>query len=175
MENSLVNIQVDHLPLAYRANFVASLFNYVYAVPLQKLQKDFDALIAMNASVAIIYRGNKYISSDCFLKFPKADILNSKYEHIANELISKKDSLFESTQLFKSSAANAVALCKSVADIKLLFTEDLFNKCWTVNHDNYLEPQPLLLTSEAIELFTKENPTFIESIKEQLITNLLIY
>lgn len=176
MDNSPINIAVDQLPSNYRSLFLHNLIRYVYDSASTKVTKELDNLIKLHGTESIIYLGKYYQLSyinQLHQVYRISELVKDSLLSTASEIISKKATLEESIATSRSIASKALALCKSTEDIKLLFTVDIFAKC-----DPYYgtdTSSKRTLSDETIQEFTEQNPNFMLSIKEQLLTNMLIY
>jgi hypothetical protein len=176
MENYPINIAKDYLPWNYRINFCTKLISYVYDSAMDNVTKDLDNLMKSAGIYGFIHNGNSYTSS----KIEKYSYINRsilvKPEHIAiADILCEKDTnLIKLWQETYAITCKALALCKSIGDIKAMFPQDIYDTC-KLDYVDSIEINQRYITDQEIDSFTKANPNYFSGIKEQLLTNILIF
>ena len=174
MENCQINIEPDHLPLHYRNAFTINLMKYIFNTTLTKLTKEMDSLILSHNTLGIIFNGESYTHSSIRVPIVKKVLVDDKYLIKASELVAKKHEVTLAQEAMKSMAAIALAKCKSVADVKLMFPSKVFQEC-AVTYFSSVELETEYLTPEMLKEFHTQYPDFLGSINQQMLLNLLIY
>ncbi len=101
-------------------------------------------------------------------------LVKDSYLDKAAEIVAKKHEITLAQEAMKSMAAIALAKCKSIADVKLMFPSKVFQECAvTYFSSDALETE--YLTPEMLKEFHEQYPNFLGSINQQMLLNLLIY
>jgi hypothetical protein len=143
---------------------------------MDNVTKDLDNLMKSAGIYGFIHNGNSYTSS----KIEKYSYINRsilvKPEHIAiADILCEKDTnLIKLWQETYAITCKALALCKSIGDIKAMFPQDIYDTC-KLDYVDSIEINQRYITDQEIDSFTKANPNYFSGIKEQLLTNILIF
>lgn len=171
MEISQISIAKNQLPTRYRQEFMFKVIEYVFHNADVAIESKLNNLVKLHNGNGIVFNGMTHYLP--YVTLPKLSTILPVHIDEAIKLFSDRQQLSETIEFFKSAAIYALSICKTSEDVKLMFTSDIYEKCKPSNTPEYGEN--ISISENILKSFNEKYPDFTQSIKQQLLSNLLMY